>query len=136
MIGMMSISYCQSQQLSSSKQQTLSAIRARGYNCVQQHDNPSIYWYKSYSQYGECLHQLIFEGDKLRKITIGHKDPVGNIERFKDLYIAVTREESLSFDWLANGNGYGKATNTKYFKGKAKYICDTGTYFMEIYPFN
>lgn len=63
------------QKFSKDKNACLNAITQKGYTYAQQRDNPSVYWYMQYDQYGECLVQLTFEGNTLRKVIIGHRDP-------------------------------------------------------------
>jgi hypothetical protein len=121
------------QKFSKDKNACLNAITQKGYTYAQQRDNPSVYWYMQYDQYGECLVQLTFEGNTLRKVIIGHRDPKSNLDRFQNLFKEVSDEEAMNFDW-ANGNGYGRANNTKYFSGNARYECDTRKYFFVIYP--
>lgn len=122
------------QKFTRDKSSCLSAISQKGYKYAQQKDNPSVYWYMQYDQYGECLVQLTFEGNTLRKVVYGHRDATSNLNRFKELYKYVTDDESLTFDWTASGNGYGKAYNTKYYTGNARYECDTKNYFFVIIP--
>jgi hypothetical protein len=126
----------QAQKFSSDKTACLNAISQKGYKYSQQKDNPSVYWYMQYDQYGECLVQLTFDGNILRKIVIGHRDSKSNLERFRDLFKVVTRDETLNFDWTNDGNGYGKAYNTSYYSGNARYECDSRKYFFVILPIN
>jgi hypothetical protein len=126
----------QAQKFSNDKTSCLSAISQKGYKYAQQKDNPSVYWYMQYDQYGESLVQLTFDGNILRKIVIGHKDSKSNLDRFRDLFKQVTQEETLNFDWTNDGNGYGKAFNTSYYSGNARYECDTRKYFFVIIPIN
>ena len=126
----------QAQKFSRDKMACLNAITQKGYNYAQQKDNPSVYWYMQYDQYGECLVQLTFDGNILRKIVIGHRDSKSNLDRFRDLFKQVTRDETLNFDWTNDGNGYGKAYNTSYYSGNARYECDTRNYFFVILPIN
>ena len=126
----------QAQKFSNDKTACLSAISQKGYKYAQQKDNPSVYWYMQYDQYGENLIQLTFDGNILRKIVIGHKDSKSNLDRFRDLFKQVTQEETLNFDWTNDGNGYGKAFNTSYYFGSARYECDTRKYFFVIIPIN
>jgi hypothetical protein len=126
----------QAQKFSRDKMACLNAITQKGYKYAQQKDNPSVYWYMQYDQYGECLVQLTFDGNMLRKIVIGHRDSKSNLERFRDLFKQVTRDETLDFDWTNDGNGYGKAYNTSYYSGNARYECDTQNYFFVILPIN
>jgi len=124
------------QKFSKDKMACLNAITQKGYKYAQQKDNPSVYWFMQYDQYGECLVQLTFDGNILRKIVIGHRDSKSNLERFRDLFKQVTRDETLNFDWTDDGNGYGKAYNTSYYSGNARYECDTRNYFFVILPIN
>ena len=124
------------QKFSKDKMACLTAITQKGYTYAQQRDNPSVYWYMQYEQYGECLVQLTFDGSILRKIVIGHRDSGSNLNRFRDLFKQVTRDETLDFDWTNDGNGYGKAYNTSYYSGNARYECDTRNYFFVILPIN
>ena len=124
------------QKFSKDKMACLTAITQKGYTYTQQKDNPSVYWYKQYDQYGECLVQLTFDGSILRKIVIGHRTSESNLNRFTDLFKQVTRDETLNFDWTNDGNGYGKAYNTSYYSGNARYECDTRMYFFVILPIN
>jgi hypothetical protein len=126
----------QAQKFSKDKLACLNVITQKGYKYAQQKDNPSVYWYMQYDQYGECLVQLTFDGNILRKIVIGHRDSKSNLERFRDLFKQVTRDETLNFDWTNDGNGYGKAYNTSYYSGNARYECDTRNYFFVILPMN
>jgi hypothetical protein len=96
------------QKFSRDKTNCLNAIKQKGYTYAQDRDNPSVYWYMQYDEYGECLVQLTFDGSILRKLVIGHRSSTSNLDRFKDLYKSVTLDETLTFDW-ANGNGFGKA---------------------------
>jgi len=124
------------QKFSKDKMACLNAITRKGYKYAQQKDNPSVYWFMQYDQYGECLVQLTFDGNILRKIVIGHRDSKSNLARFRDLFKQVTRDETLNFDWTDDGNGYGKAYNTSYYSGNARYECDTRNYFFVILPIN
>jgi hypothetical protein len=126
--------FVNAQKFSRDKSSCLNAITQKGYKYAQQNDNPSVYWYMQYDQYGECLVQLTFEGNTLRKIVYGHRDATSNLNRFKELYKNVTLDETLSFDWSTSGNGYGKAYNTKYYSGNARYECDVKNYFLVIIP--
>ena len=124
----------QAQKFSSSKENCLNAITQKGFTYAQQKDNPSIYWYLQYDEYGECMVQLTFDGNRLRQVVIGHHDSKSNLERFRNLFKTVSQQETLSFDWSPNGDGYGRAYNTKYFNGNANYKCDTRNYFFIIQP--
>jgi hypothetical protein len=124
------------QKFSSDKTSCLNSITQKGYKYAQQKDNPSVYWYMQYDQYGECLVQLTFDGNILRKIVIGHRDKASLLNRFKELYKYVSSSEALTFDWTPSGNGYGKAYNTNYYNGNARYECDTQNYFFVILPIN
>ena len=122
------------QKFSKDKSSCLNAITQKGYTYTQQRDNPSVYWYMQYDQYGECLIQLTFDGSILRKTVIGHRESTSNLNRFRDLFKVVSLNETLSFDWTPSGNGYGVAYNTSYFSGNARYECDTKNYFFTVYP--
>ena len=124
----------EAQKFSKDKSACLNAITQKGYQYAQQRDNPSVYWYMQYDQYGECLIQLTFDGNILRKVVIGHRDSKSNLDRFQNLFKVVTLDETLSFDWTSDGKGYGRAYNTSYFTGNARYECDTRNYFFVIYP--
>jgi hypothetical protein len=123
------------QKFSKDKMACLTAITQKGYKYAQQRDNPSVYWYMQYDQYGECLIQLTFDGNILRKVVIGHRDSKSNLDRFQNLFKEVSYDEIMNFDW-SNGNGYGKAYNTSYYSGNARYECDTRNYFFVILPIN
>lgn len=125
-----------SQKLTRDKETCLSSISQQGYKYAQHSKNPSVYWYKKYDEFGDCLVQLTFEGNVLRKVVIGHKDSKSNLDRFRDLFKQVTQEETMNFDWTNEGNGYGKAYNTSYYSGNARYECDTKKYYFVIIPIN
>ena len=116
------------------KTASLNAVVQAGYKYAQDRENSNVYWYMKYDQYGECLVQMTFSGNILKKAVIGHKTSISNLDRFKDLFKAVSRDETLSFDWTSSGDGYGFASNTIYYSGRAKYECDSGMYFLIIYP--
>jgi hypothetical protein len=122
------------QKFTKDKTACLNAITQKGYTYAQQRDNPSVYWYMQYDQYGECMVKLTFEGNVLRKIIFGHHEATSNLNRFKDLFKVVTDDESLTFDWTESGNGYGRAYNTKYYTGNARYECDTKNDFFIVIP--
>jgi hypothetical protein len=122
------------QKFSRDKISCLNAITQKGYRYSQQRDNPSVYWYMQYDQYGENLVQLTFEGNILRKVIIGCKSLVSNLDRFRDLFKGVKRDEVLNFEWSNNGNAYGKAYNTNYYFENARYECDSKNGFFIILP--
>ncbi len=122
------------QKFTKEKTSCLNAISQSSYSYTQQKDNPNVYWYKKYDEFGECLVQLTFDGNILRKVVFGHTSSQYNLNRYKDLFKSITLDETLSFDWTSSGNGYGKAYNTKYFTGFANYECDKQKYFFTIYP--
>lgn len=116
------------------KTSCLNIISQKGYKYSQQKDNPSVYWYMQYDEYGECLVQLTFDGTRLKKVIIGHQDSKSNLDRFRSLFKSVSQQETLTFDWSYSGDGFGRAYNTKYFGGNANYKCDTRNYFFIIEP--
>jgi hypothetical protein len=124
------------QKYSRDKESCLNAITEKGYQYTQQRNNPSIYWYMQYDQYGENLVQLTFEGNILRKVIIGNKNLVSNLDRFRDLFKIVRREEVQNFEWTNDGNAYGKAYNTNYYFENARYECDSKNGFFIILPIN
>jgi len=124
------------QKYSRDKESCLNAITEKGYKFTQQRNNPSIYWYMQYDQYGENLVQLTFEGNILRKVIIGNKNLVSNLDRFRDLFKIVRREEVQNFEWTNDGNAYGKAYNTNYYFENARYECDSKNGFFIILPIN
>ena len=76
-----------------------------------------------FDKYGESRVKLVFNNNILQKVYIVHLDPTMTLNRLRDVYSKTTNLESESFDPPSNGYGYGIASNTIYFSGKAKYEC-------------
>lgn len=128
------------QKLHYDKSATLEEIKSNGYSYTQDPDNPNLYWYKRFDQYGECNVQLTFDNSILRKVVMVHLNPTETLARLKDVYAKATTEEAETFDPPSNGYGKGIASNTPYYTGKARYECSnnytTKDYLFTIIPLN
>ena len=98
------------------KTATLNAIKEKGYTCAQDQKNPNVYWYKRFDSYGQSMVQLTFENNYLRKAVVAQLNASETLDRMKDIYKTISREESLNFELYK-----GVATNTQYYSGSALY---------------
>ena len=72
--------------------------------------------------------KLTFKNKILTKAVFAHQDLTSPFDRMMDLFKSISKEEALEFEL-----NYGKASNTKYFSGKAIYkIYDS--HFFTIIP--
>ena len=116
-----------SQVLFSKKSSCLNELDKKGIK-YSQGDNHGQYWFIKYDEFGEAMVQLTFENDILRKAVFGQKTAQAPLERMHDLFKTISQKEAL--EW---GIYRGRATNTRYFSGKALYTV-TDTYFFTVIP--
>ena len=109
------------------KSTCLNELNNKGIKYVQG-DNPNQYWFIKYDEFGEAMVQLNFENDILRKAVFAQKTPQAPLERMHELFINISRKEALEWETFR-----GRATNTRYFSGKALYTI-TDTYIFTVIP--